>query len=269
VNAPAGGNAARGTVSAVRYQPPAGRRAALGRLIWRVLFRAFYRTSIVDDGLVPATGPVLMASNHSGLIDGPLVMGLAPRPAHFMVKREMFHGIAGAILRGLGQIPVDRTVADRTAIGTTLAVLARGDVVGVFPEGSRGRGDVTSVHAGVTFLALASGAPVVPVACLGTRPAGAGPGRLVRPFSRLAVVFGEPFRLEAPAGMPRREANRVLTEQLRQRLAAHVQASSERTGIPLYGASDTVPQGVVVDDGADPSVAGLPTAGDEPTEDTA
>jgi 1-acyl-sn-glycerol-3-phosphate acyltransferase len=213
----------------------------VGRAAWRAVFRTFYRTEIVDAHLVPATGAVIMAANHSGLIDGPVVMGLAPRAAHFMVKKEMFHGISGMILRAVGQIPVDRTVADRTAIGTTLAVLSRGDVVGVFPEGSRGAGDVAAVHAGVTFLALASGAPVVPVACLGTRPAGGGPGRLVRPFSRLAVVFGESFTLQAPAGVPRREANRLLTEELRQRLAAHVHASSARMGIPLVGEHGLVP----------------------------
>lgn len=227
--------------------------------MWRVVFRTFYRTRILDDGLVPATGPVLMASNHSGLIDGPLVMGLAPRPAHFMVKREMFHGFAGWVLRAMGQISVDRTVADRTAIGTTLAVLARGDVVGVFPEGTRGSGDVSAVHAGITFLALASGAPVVPVATLGTRPEGGGPGRLLRPFSTVAVVFGEPFVLTAPAGVPRREANRVLTEELRRRLADHVHASSRRTGIPLRGVHGESPHGMTADEVAT-------TATDEPLE---
>lgn len=237
------GSARPGRAARPSYVAPDGRRAAVGRAAWRAVFRTFYRTEIVDDHLVPTTGPLIMAANHSGLIDGPVVMGLAPRPAHFMVKKEMFHGISGAILRAVGQIPVDRTVADRTAIGTTLAVLARGDVVGVFPEGSRGAGDVAAVHAGVTFLALASGAPVVPVACLGTRPEGGGPGRLVRPFSRLAVVFGEPFTLKAPAGVPRREANRLLTEELRQRLAAHVHASSARIGIPLVGDHGPVPHG--------------------------
>jgi 1-acyl-sn-glycerol-3-phosphate acyltransferase len=235
------GSTGSGAARRASYLAPDGRRAAVGRAAWRAVFRTFYRTQIVDDHLVPATGPLIMAANHSGLVDGPVVMGLAPRPAHFMVKKEMFHGISGVILRAVGQIPVDRTVADRTAIGTTLAVLARGDVVGVFPEGSRGAGDVAAVLAGVTFLALASGAPVVPVACLGTRPEGGGPGRLVRPFSRLAVVFGEPFTLQAPAGVPRREANRLLTEQLRQRLAAHVHASSARTGIPLVGEHGPAP----------------------------
>jgi 1-acyl-sn-glycerol-3-phosphate acyltransferase len=264
VKGPASGVDSEGTTPRPRYVAPRGWRAALGRRVWRAVFRTFYRTRIVDAGLVPSTGPLIMASNHSGLIDGPFVMGLAPRPAHFMVKREMFHGIGGVILRGMGQIPVDRTVADRTAIGTTLAVLARGDVVGVFPEGSRGAGDVSSVHAGVTFLALSSGAPVVPVACLGTRPEGAGPGRLVTPFSRLAVVFGEPFTLEPPAGMPRREANRVLTEELRQRLAAHVHASSQRTGIPLHGMHGATPHGVSAAEAA-PLVA--ETATDDPVED--
>lgn len=214
--------------------PPQARRAALGRRVWRTTFRTFYRCTIVDDDLMPADGPVLMAANHTGLIDGPVVMGLAPRPAHFMVKKEMFHGFSGLVLRAMGQIPVDRTVADRAAISATLAVLGRGDVVGVFPEGSRGRGDVAAVHAGITFLALASGAPVVPVACLGTRPPGAGTGRLPMPGRRLAVVFGAPIHLVAPDGVPRREANRMLTEELRRRLADHVRASAARTGIGLF-----------------------------------
>ena len=67
------------------------------------------------------------------------------------------------------------------------------------------------------------------------------------------MVFGEPFTLQAPAGVPRREANRLLTEELRQRLAAHVHASSARTGIPLHGEhgeQSAIPHGVGVQDAA-------------------
>ncbi len=213
---------------------PATRRAAMGRRVWQGLFHGIYRTETVDGWRVPTSGPVLLASNHTGLIDGPLVFGLAPRPAHFVVKQEMFHGVAGLVLNAMGQIPIDRSSADRVAITTALAVLERGGVVGVFPEGSRGNGDVASMHAGVTFLALASGAPIVPVACLGTRPDGAGTGRPPMPGRRLAVVFGEPVTLVPPPGLPRRTANRVVTEQVRTILADHVRASSARTGIPLY-----------------------------------
>ena len=220
---------------------PAPLRAAVGRRVWQGVFHGFYRSTTIDGHRVPTSGPVLLASNHTGLIDGPLVYGLAPRPAHFVVKQEMFHGISGFILTQMGQIPIDRSSADRTAITTALAVLARGGVVGVFPEGSRGLGDVAAVHAGVTFLAMASGAPIVPVACLGTRPLGGSVSRPPRPGQRLAVVFGDPFTLTPPAGMPRREASRLLTEQVRSTLAHHVRASAERTGIAIH---DTPPAGL-------------------------
>jgi len=220
---------------------PAPLRAAVGRRVWQGVFHGFYRSTTIDGHRVPAFGPVLLASNHTGLIDGPLVYGLAPRPAHFVVKQEMFHGISGFILTQMGQIPIDRSSADRTAITTALAVLARGGVVGVFPEGSRGLGDVAAVHAGVTFLAMASGAPVVPVACLGTRPLGGSVSRPPRPGRRLAVVFGDPFTLTPPPGLPRREASRLLTEQVRSTLADHVRASALRTGIAIY---DTPPAGL-------------------------
>ncbi len=213
---------------------PAPLRAAVGRRVWQGVFHGCYRSTTIDGHRVPTSGPVLLASNHTGLIDGPLVFGMAPRPTHFVVKQELFHGLSGWILNQMGQIPIDRSSADRTAITTALAVLRRGGVVGVFPEGSRGLGDVAAVHAGVTFLAMASGAPIVPVACLGTRPEGSSISRPPRPGRRLAVVFGDPFTLTPPPDLPRREASRLLTEQVRSTLADHVRASSARTGIAIY-----------------------------------
>jgi 1-acyl-sn-glycerol-3-phosphate acyltransferase len=202
--------------------------------VGHALFNSLYRSQVVDAHLVPTSGPVLLASNHTGILDGPLVYGLAPRPAHFLVKAEMFHGVMGWLLNQCGQIRIDRSTADRNALAQALSVLRRGGVVGVFPEGSRGLGDVSVAHAGVTFLALATGAPVVPIACLGTRRPGAGVGRPPVPGHRVAVVFGEPVRLVAPRDLPRREASRGQTERLRQVMAQHVLNSSRRTGIPLY-----------------------------------
>ncbi|MGL5858504.1 MAG: lysophospholipid acyltransferase family protein [Angustibacter sp.] len=211
---------------------PSPRRAAGGRRVGQVLAHTAYRPQVMDAHRVPGTGPVLLASNHSAIIDGPLVYGLSPRPAHFLVKAEAFRGFTGWVLNRCGQIPVERAGVDRRALQTALAVLLRGGVVGVFPEGSRGSGDVAAVQQGVTWLAMNSGAPVVPVATLGTRT-GVHTGRLPRPWRRLAVVFGEPITLTATPDEPRRVASQRLTEQLRQVLAQHVVASALRTGIPL------------------------------------
>ncbi|MGN6302303.1 MAG: lysophospholipid acyltransferase family protein [Angustibacter sp.] len=213
--------------------------AASGRRIGKLLFSSVYRSTTLDAWRVPTSGPVLFASNHTSFLDGPLVFGLAPRPVHFLVKTEMFHGLTGWFLDRFGQIPVDRSGVDRSALHSALEVLQTGGAVGVFPEGSRGLGDVATVHEGITWLAMRSGAPVVPVACLGTRVAGDEVGRPPRPLHRVAVAFGDPVTLQAPAGIPRRVASRELTEQLRGTLAAHVRDSSRRLGIALHS---TLPQ---------------------------
>ncbi|HMO12281.1 MAG TPA: lysophospholipid acyltransferase family protein, partial [Actinotalea sp.] len=129
---------------------------------------------------LPSTGAVVIAANHVSVIDGPLLHGVVPRDTHLLVKREAFRGVVGAILRGAGQIPVDR-VTGRSALEAALAVLRRGGAVGIFPEGGRGDGAVQSVRAGVAWLAVHGGAPVVPVAILGTRRTGEGIGHLPAP----------------------------------------------------------------------------------------
>jgi 1-acyl-sn-glycerol-3-phosphate acyltransferase len=212
--------------------------AAGGRRIGQLLFHSVYRSTTLDAWRVPTEGPVLLASNHTSFLDGPLVFGLAPRPVHFLVKTEMFHGLTGWFLDRFGQIPVDRSGVDRAALHSALEVLRAGGAVGVFPEGSRGLGDVASVHEGITWLAMHSGAPVVPVACLGTRAPDDRAGRPPRPLQRVAVAFGEPMELVARPGVPRRVASRELTEDLRQVLAAHVRDSSRRLGMALHADHD-------------------------------
>ncbi len=181
---------------------------------------------------VPA-GPVVLVANHSGFLDGPLVFSLAPRGVSFLVKQQMFSGPLGWVLRRVGQIPIDRSRGDRAALGVARAVLDRGGIVGVFPEGTRGRGDVAQVNQGAAWLALQAGALVVPVAVLGTRRAGASTGSLPRLRTRVVVEFGEPFDLAPDPGLPGRERLRAATDRLRDRLAAHVSAASTTYGVVL------------------------------------
>ncbi len=208
-------------------------RPRLGQGIGRVLFHAAYRPVVIDADRVPRTGAVILVANHTGFLDGPYVFTVSPRPAHFLVKEEMFAGPLGALLGLVGQIPIDRTMGDRQALLAARQVLARGGAVGVFPEGTRGRGDVAQVHQGATWLGLASGARIVPVACLGVRETGASRGSWPRPWSRLVAVFGEPFELTPDPALPGRDRMRVATEQLRAGLAAHVVDACATTGMPL------------------------------------
>ncbi len=166
---------------------------------------------------------MLLAVNHVSVLDGPLVYsGNWRRSVHFLVKKEMFRGFFGWVLRQVGQIPVDRSGSDRAALSAAVAVLREGGAAGIFPEGSRGRGDVAAVRTGIAWIALQSGAPVVPVAVLGTRRTGERPGGLPRLRRRLHVVHGEPFRPRAPRGVPGKQALAMAAEQVRVRLVEHV-----------------------------------------------
>ncbi|HEV2637379.1 MAG TPA: lysophospholipid acyltransferase family protein [Actinocrinis sp.] len=176
---------------------------------------------------VPATGPVILAGNHANFIDGPLIVNNAPRPVHFMVKQEMFDGPLGPMLRWFGQIPVDRDGTDRNAVLRSLAVLAQGGVLGVFPEGTRSADEFATMNNGVAYFALRSGAPVVPVACLGTSGSGPKTSGLPRLRTRVDLVYGEPLELGRGVG---RRAVAAASERLREALVQHLAAARALTG---------------------------------------
>jgi 1-acyl-sn-glycerol-3-phosphate acyltransferase len=180
---------------------------------------------------VPATGPLIFAVNHSHNVDGPMVMGVAPRPTHFLIKKEAFVGPLGTFLTGIGQVEVDRHGTDRTAITRALAVLEQGGVLGIFPEGTRGEGDFASLRAGLAYFAVRGGAPVVPVAVLGSSERR---GRLIKGLpplrSRVDVVFGEPFDAGDGSGRRTRAALDAATVRIQKQLTAHLENARRLTG---------------------------------------
>ncbi|MCF3963926.1 lysophospholipid acyltransferase family protein [Streptomyces fuscigenes] len=205
------------------------RGAAFGRGLGIGLINGLWNARVLGSWRVPAQGPVILAVNHSHNVDGPLVMGVAPRPVHFLIKKEAFIGPLGAFLRSIGQLSVDRQAVDRTAIMGALDVLADGKVLGIFPEGTRAGGDFGALRAGLTYFAVRSGAPVVPVAVLGSSER---PGRLIRALppirSRVDIVFGDPFQV--PSGGRTRSAMDDATVHVQQQLTGHLKAARQLTG---------------------------------------
>lgn len=202
------------------------------RAIGTTLAHGVWDARVVGAEHVPATGPVLFAANHTSVVDGPLLAGVTPRPVHILVKEEMFAGPFAGILRASGQIPVDRS-GGREALATALKVLQRGDAVGVFPEGNRGRGDAASARAGVAWLAVNGAAPVVPVAVLGTRRTGESVGHVPGFRRRLHVEFGEPVHVARAEGVSRREATSAAIEAIRLALSSLVADAQARTRFTL------------------------------------
>jgi 1-acyl-sn-glycerol-3-phosphate acyltransferase len=226
-----GSRGGRGT-SAIRPEDVVRWGPVWGRPVGAFLDHVLWKTRVIGAESVPKTGPVILAANHTGVIDGPVLHGACPRPSHILVKSEMFTGALGPILTYSGQIPVDRR-SGRAALKAALALLDEGRVVGIFPEGTRGTGAVQSAQAGIAFLAVHSGAPIVPVAILGTRPTGKGVGHVPPPRTRLHVVFGEPFHaVEGDVGTGR-AALQAAMERIQVRLSSHVDAAAGLTGVGL------------------------------------
>ncbi|HET7350093.1 MAG TPA: lysophospholipid acyltransferase family protein [Marmoricola sp.] len=216
---------------------PGPRTAVLraGRPVAHALLRAYYRLEVHGTDNVPTTGPVVMAANHVGWLDGPLLAISSPRPVFALTKLEMFEGALGKLLTAAGQIPLDRFQVDVAAIRRAVRALRDGHAVGVFPEGTRGAGDMSSPRAGAAYLAIVTGAPVVPVSFLGTRIPGGWESSVPPRNSRVAMTFGEPIRLESRP-WPRTQqqiadAAAVVTDGVLQTM----RLAEERTGLTLPG----------------------------------
>jgi 1-acyl-sn-glycerol-3-phosphate acyltransferase len=210
---------------------PSQKGAEVGRRIGVGLMYGLWKPRVLGAWKVPATGPVIFAVNHSHVVDGPMVIGVAPRPSHFLVKKEAFVGLLGPFMTRVGQIKVDRDTTDRTAITRALGVLENGGVLGIFPEGTRGEGDFAALRAGLAYFAVRGGAPIVPVAVLGSSDR---PGRLVKGLpplrSRVDVVFGDPFEAGDGSGRRTRKALDEATERIQKQLTAHLENARRLTG---------------------------------------
>jgi 1-acyl-sn-glycerol-3-phosphate acyltransferase len=167
------------------------------RAILVPFFLIYLRMQRVGREHLPRSGPLLLASNHRSFLD-PFVIGtLIRRPVYYMAKRELFEKRWQAVLlNALGAFPVDRGAGDTDAMDTARAILARGDCVVLFPEGTRVRtGPLGEPRRGVGRLALETGVPVAPVAVFGSEHVRRG--WRIRP-RKVRLRVGAPVRFPSP-----------------------------------------------------------------------
>ena len=178
------------------------------------LLRLVFRPRIEGLEHVPANGAAIIAGNHLSFSDHFLMPAMLKRRITFLAKKEYFTGpgikgrLTAAFFRSAGQIPVDRTgkEAGQAAIREGLGVLAKDELLGIYPEGTRSHdGRLYKGKVGVAVMALKAGVPVIPCAMIGTFEA-QPPGKVIPNIHPVVIRFGEPLDFSRYAGMENEKA---------------------------------------------------------------
>ena len=162
--------------------------------LFRILFRLSGGITIKGRENLPYSGAYIVAANHVSHIDPPVVGAALPRPAYFMAKAELFSaGLFGRTIPWVGAYPVKRGVADRAAIKRTLDLLAGGEIVVIFPEGTRRPvGDLGEAESGFGWVASKTDVPIIPIGIVGSADLFPRGAKITR-RARVKVNIGEPM----------------------------------------------------------------------------
>lgn len=205
------------------------------------LLRLVFRPRIEGLEHVPGSGPAIVAGNHLSFSDHFLMPAILKRRITFLAKAEYFTGpgikgrLTAAFFRSAGQIPVDRSgkEAGRAAIREGLGVLGRGELLGIYPEGTRSHdGRLYKGKVGVAVMALKAGVPVVPCAMIGTFEA-QPPGRVVPRVHPVVIRFGKPLDFSRYAGM---EDQKAILRAVTDEIMYAILALSEQEYVDQYAA---------------------------------
>jgi 1-acyl-sn-glycerol-3-phosphate acyltransferase len=173
------------------------------------LLRLFFRPWVTGLENVPAKGGAILASNHLSFSDSFFLPLVLPRRITFLAKADYFTGrgikgrLTAGFFRGVGQVPIDRTggKASDAAITTGLRILTGGELLGIYPEGTRSPdGRLYRGKTGVARMALEAGVPVLPVAMIDTQKV-QPIGSKVPKIGRVGVVIGKPLDFSRYDGM--------------------------------------------------------------------
>ncbi|MFT4136671.1 lysophospholipid acyltransferase family protein [Microbacterium sp.] len=195
----------------------------VGRYLGGLLVRLVYRPRIEGRSHMPRTGPVILASNHLSFIDSLLIPMFAPRPVYFLAKSSYFEGkglrgwISRQFFTAIGATPVRRGAGQAAldALDQQRRILASGRAIALYPEGTRSLdGRLYKGRTGAAFLALESGAKVVPVGLIGTNEAMPVGARFPRRHPRMTIRYGEPIDLSRHGPASSGRARRLATDEI-------------------------------------------------------
>jgi len=180
-----------------------------------------FRTRVRGHDNLPREGGYVLASSHRSMMDIPFAAWLTPRRLRYMGKQALFDvPVLGWIFKVLGGFPVQRDGTDRKALRESIAMLQGGEILLMYPEGTRRAGPkIQPLQPGAAYLALRAGVPIVPVAVAGSEEILRGHKLPLPHFDRVAVVIGKPIMPppRATSSVPREQVD-ALTAQLHDTL---------------------------------------------------
>lgn len=194
----------------------------LARLLLAPLARIVFRPRVIGRSNLPKRGAVLLASNHLSFIDSVVITLVASRSVSFLAKSSYFTGrgvrgwVSRVVFTGIGAVPVERGAgqAAQAALDAGRSALDAGDAFAIYPEGTRSLdGRLYRGRTGVAWLALTTGAPVVPVALTGTERLQPVGSRMLR-LARVTVEFGKPLDVTHHGSAASGRARRGATDEI-------------------------------------------------------
>jgi 1-acyl-sn-glycerol-3-phosphate acyltransferase len=191
------------------------------RLVFIGLAKLLFKFKVRGAEHIPPAGAAIIASNHASYLDPPLIGMAIPRPIYYFAKEELFRTLFGSALRIVNAIPVNRNQLDRKTLRTVLSVLAQGEMILMFPEGTRSEtGDLQEGRPGVGFIAYQAKVPVVPAYVRGSFDILPRGGKFFR-FAQCTVTFGPAIDFSAYFAAPR-------TKDMYERMSREIMRSIER-----------------------------------------
>jgi 1-acyl-sn-glycerol-3-phosphate acyltransferase len=213
------------------------------------IVKAIFRPWIIGRRNVPAEGAAILASNHLSFVDSVILPLMIDRPVSFLAKSDYFtgKGLKGwatrVFFKATGQLPIDRSggKASEASLNTGLQVLGRGDLLGIYPEGTRSPdGKLYRGRVGIARMALEANVPVVPVIMVDTDTMMPIGQRIPR-VTRVGVVIGEPLDFSRFSGM---EGDRYVLRSITDEIMVALQRLGEQEYEDVYASTvkDRLPQ---------------------------
>lgn len=183
------------------------------RAILRFIYRLLFRIKAVGTENIPAEGAVIIASNHISLLDPPAVGILIKRKVRFMAKEELFNiPVIGMLIKSFGAYPVKRGGVSIDAIKSSINLLKSGEVMGIFPEGTRKNSDdpdaALGAKKGTAMIAMRSKAVVIPVAIVGG----------YKLFRTTTIVYGKPVDVQSITAEEGQDLYEKVTEEIMKQI---------------------------------------------------